>query len=128
MSEFLSTELGKWVGILFSVLAGALAQTLMKAGTRAVGPFGETPFFQYVLKLLTTPLIIGAIIAYGVGVIVYMFMLSRVDLSVLYPIMTALGLIIATLISAALFQEQVSVLRLAGIAVVIFGVFLVARS
>lgn len=128
MSEFLSTTAGKWIGILFAVMTGAVAQTMMKAGTHLVGAFGNTPFFEYVVKLLTTPLILVAIVSYGVGVIFYMFMLSRLDLSFLYPIMTALGLIMATLISAAIFHEEISLLRLGGIAIVILGVFLIARS
>jgi len=69
-----------------------------------------------------------AIMAYGFGVIFYMFMLSRLDLSYLYPMMTALGLVLATLISAFIFQEQISLLRLGGIVVVILGVFMVGQS
>jgi multidrug transporter EmrE-like cation transporter len=61
-------------------------------------------------------------------VIFYMFMLSRLDLSYLYPMMTALGLVLATLISSFVFQEQVSLLRLGGIVVVILGIFMVGRS
>jgi multidrug transporter EmrE-like cation transporter len=128
MSEFLATTAGKWVGIAIAVLTGGVAQTLMKTGVRQVGSFGDTPFFGYVLNLLTTPVIWGAIISYGLGVIFYMFLLSQNDLSFLYPVMTALGLVLVTIISAALFQEQISVLRLAGIVVVILGVFLVSRS
>jgi multidrug transporter EmrE-like cation transporter len=57
-----------------------------------------------------------------------MFMLSRLDLSFLYPIMTALGLALATLVSAWIFQERISLIRLAGILVVMMGVFLVSQS
>ena len=128
MSAFLSTSLGKWTGIIISVLTGAFAQTMMKSGTSQLGMFGDTPFFQYLFKLLTSPLILLAIASYGLGVIFYMFMLSRLDLSLLYPVMTALGLVLATLISALFFHEQISLTRLSGIAVVIIGVFLISKS
>ena len=127
MSAFLNTPLGKWAGIVIAVLTGAFAQTMMKLGTRQLGAFGETPFFTYLIKLLTTPLILFAIASYGFGVIFYMFMLSRLDLSFLYPVMTALGLILATAISATLLREKVSVVRLGGIALMVAGVFLVSR-
>jgi multidrug transporter EmrE-like cation transporter len=128
MSAFLNTPLGKWTGIVIAVLTGSVAQTMMKFGTRQVGAFGDMPFFQYLLKLLFSPLILLAIASYGLGVIFYMFMLSRLDLSFLYPVMTALGLVLATIVSAVILKEQVSLIRLGGIALMVGGVFLVSRT
>lgn len=128
MSAFLNTPLGKWTGIVIAVLTGSVAQTMMKFGTRQVGAFGDMPFFQYLLKLLFSPLILLAIASYGLGVIFYMFMLSRLDLSFLYPVMTALGLVLATIVSAVILKEQVSLVRLGGIALMVGGVFLVSRT
>jgi drug/metabolite transporter (DMT)-like permease len=42
--------------------------------------------------------------------------------------MVALGLVLATLISSFILHEQISLLRLGGIAVVILGVFMVGQS
>ena len=128
MSAFLSTPLGKWTGIMIAVITGAFAQTMMKLGTRQLGAFGDVPFSQYLFKLMLSPVILLAIASYGLGVIFYMFMLSRLDLSFLYPVMTALGLIIATLVSSTLFHEQISLTRLSGIAVVIIGVFSISKD
>lgn len=128
MSAFLNTPLGKWTGIVVAVLTGAFAQTMMKFGTRQVGAFGDTPFLQYLLKLLFSPLILFAIASYGLGVVFYMFMLSRLDLSFLYPVMTALGLMFATIVSAVILREHISLVRLAGIALMVGGVLLVSRT
>jgi multidrug transporter EmrE-like cation transporter len=100
----------------------------MKLGTRQVGSFGGVPFFQYLFRLLTTPLILFAIASYGFGVVFYMFMLSRLDLSFIYPVMTALGLVFTSIISAAILEEQLSLLRLGGIVLMVGGVFLVSQS
>jgi multidrug transporter EmrE-like cation transporter len=128
LSAFLNTSLGKWTGIVIAVLTGSFAQTMMKLGVRRLGAFGETPFFVYLFKLLTAPLVMLAIASYGFGVIFYMFMLSRLNLSYLYPVMTALGLILTTVISATLLGEHVSPLRLGGIVLMVLGVFAVSRS
>jgi multidrug transporter EmrE-like cation transporter len=128
MAAFLSTPLGQWTSIIVAVLTGAFAQTMMKFGTDRVGEFGETPVLEYVLRLLTNPFIILAILAYGLGVIFYMIMLSRLDLSFLYPVMVALGLVLATLVSAFIFNEQISLVRLGGIGMVVVGVFMLAAS
>ncbi len=128
MATFLDTPLGQWTGILIAVLTGGVAQTMMKLGTDRVGKFGETPALEYLLRLLTHPFVLLAILAYGFGVIFYMFLLSRLDLSYLYPAMVALGLVLATLISATILGEHISLVRLSGIVVVIAGVFLVGKS
>jgi len=128
MSAFLGTPLGKWAGIVVAVLTGAFAQTMMKTGTTRLGAFGDTPFFEYLIKLLLSPYILLAIASYGLGVIFYMLMLSRLNLSFLYPVMTALGLILATIVSATLFQEQISLLRIGGIALMIASVVLVSKG
>lgn len=128
MGAFLSTPLGQWTGILVAVATGAIAQTMMKLGTQRVGRFGETPVVDYVVRLITHPFVILAILAYGFGVIFYMLMLSRLDLSFLYPVMVALGLVLATMVSSFIFQEQISLVRLGGIGVVILGVLMLAQS
>ncbi len=128
MAAFLSTSLGQWTGIFVAVLTGAIAQTMMKFGTDRVGEFGETPVLEYLFRLLTNPFVLLAILSYGFGVIFYMLMLSRLDLSYLYPMMVALGLVLATLVSSLVFGEHISLLRIGGIAVVILGVFLLSQS
>jgi multidrug transporter EmrE-like cation transporter len=128
MAAFLSTSLGQWTGIIIAVLTGGFAQTMMKLGTQRVGKFGETPALEYLFRLLTHPFVLLAILAYGLGVIFYMFMLSRLDLSYLYPVMTALGLVLATCVSSFILGEQISLLRLGGIGVVVLGVFMLSQS
>jgi len=128
MSAFLDTPVGTWTGIVISVLTGAFAQTMMKLGTRRVGAFGDVPFLGYLTRLLLSPWILLAIASYGFGVVFYMFMLSRLDLSFLYPVMTALGLVLTTVVSALVFHEHISMVRLGGIVVMVVGVFLVSRS
>jgi multidrug transporter EmrE-like cation transporter len=128
MAAFLSTSLGQWTGILIAVLSGTFAQTMMKFGTDRVGRFGETPVLEYLIRLMTNPFVILSILSYGFGVIFYMIMLSRLDLSYLFPLNAALGLLMATLVSFLIFGEHISLLRFGGIVVIILGVFMLAQS
>ncbi len=128
MATFLSTPLGQWTGIVTSVLIGGFAQTMMKLGTKKIGEFGDTPALDYLLRLMTSPFILLAVAAYGLAVILYMLILSRTDLSYLYPVMTALGLVLSSLISAFIFGEHISPMRMGSIAVVIAGVLMLSRS
>jgi multidrug transporter EmrE-like cation transporter len=62
-----------------------------------------------------------------VSVVVWIMALSRVEVSIAYP-MLSVGYVVNAAAAWYLFGEQVTVMRLAGIGIIILGVFIVARS
>lgn len=115
--------------VLAGVLLNAAAQLLLKAGTNAVGPFefSTTNVVPVGMKLALEPHILGGIACYVVSVVVWILALSRVEVSVAYP-MLSIGYVVNAVAAYYLFGEAVSATRLAGIGVIVFGVFIVARS
>jgi multidrug transporter EmrE-like cation transporter len=106
-------------GFLFTgVLLNAGAQLLLKAGTNAA-PLG--------LRLAIEPHILGGLACYVVSVVVWVVALSRVPVSIAYP-MLSIGYVVNALAAWQLFGESLSPLRMGGIGVIIAGVFMVARS
>lgn len=115
--------------ILVGVLLNAAAQLLLKAGTNAVGTF-EFAIGNVVpvgLRLMLEPHIAGGIACYVVSVVVWIMALSRVEVSVAYP-MLSIGYIVNALAAWYLFGEAVTGIRFAGIGFIVVGVFLIARS
>jgi multidrug transporter EmrE-like cation transporter len=115
--------------VLTGVLLNAAAQLLLKAGTRAVGQF-EFSFANAVpvgSKLVTSLPILGGLACYVISVGVWIMALSRVEVSIAYP-MLSLGYVVNAFAAYWLFGEAVTPLRLLGIGVIILGVFIVARS
>jgi multidrug transporter EmrE-like cation transporter len=118
---------------LFCILAGvalnATAQLLLKAGTNAVGHFEFT--FANIIpigwRIATQLPIIGGLACYVLSVVVWIVGLSRVDVSIAYP-MLSLGYVVNAFAAWYLFGEVLSAQRLVGIGVILVGVFLVARS
>ena len=104
--------------ILVGVLLNAAAQLLLKAGTNAQ-PLG--------LGLAIEPHILGGLACYAVSVVVWVVALSKVPVSIAYP-MLSIGYVVNAIAAYYLFGESVSPMRMAGIGVIIVGVFLVARS
>jgi multidrug transporter EmrE-like cation transporter len=104
--------------LLCGVLLNAGAQLLLKAGTNAV-PLGP--------RLAVEPHILGGLACYAVSVVVWVVALSRVPVSVAYP-MLSIGYIVNALAAWYLFGEALPAMKLAGIGVIIVGVFMVARS
>jgi multidrug transporter EmrE-like cation transporter len=70
---------------------------------------------------------VGGLSCYVISVVVWIVALSRVEVSIAYP-MLSVGYVINALLAMWLFGEAVSVQRWIGIAVILVGVTLVARS
>jgi len=60
-------------------------------------------------------------------VVVWVVALSRVPVSIAYP-MLSIGYVVNAIAAWALLGETVTTMRMAGIAVIVVGVFMVARS
>ncbi|HVT36183.1 MAG TPA: transporter [Nevskiaceae bacterium] len=115
--------------VLAGVLLNAFAQLLLKAGTRNIGhfEFSLANVIPIGWKLATNLPIIGGLSCYVVSVVVWILALSRVEVSIAYP-MLSIGYVVNAALAYWLFGEAVTPLRMAGIAVIIVGVCLVARS
>ena len=114
--------------ILFGVLLNAVAQLLLKAGATASGPIANwSDMRQAAGALALHPAILGGLTCYVVSVVVWIVALSRVDVSIAYP-MLSIGYVVNAALAFWLFGEAVSVQRWLGIAVILVGVTLVART
>lgn len=115
--------------LMTGVLLNAAAQLLLKAGTNAVGRFEFTAanVLPVGMKLALEPHIAGGLACYVVSVAVWIVGLSRVPVSIAYP-MLSVGYIVNALAAWYLFGESLTAQKLVGIAFIVCGVFLVARS
>jgi len=114
---------------MLGVLLNAGAQLLLKAGTNRVGEFAFSAdnIVPIGIKLATSPPIVAGLACYVVSVAVWILALSRVPVSVAYP-MLSVGYIVNAVGAWLLFGESITAQKLVGIAFIIVGVYLVARS
>lgn len=115
--------------ILTGVLLNAAAQLLLKAGTNAVGHFAFQldNLIPIGLKLAFEPHIMGGMACYAVSLVVWIMALSRVPVSMAYP-MLSIGYVVNAFIAWQWFGEPLAPQKLMGIGCIIVGVWLVARS
>lgn len=115
--------------LLAGVLLNAGAQLLLKAGTNAIGSFEYSAenIAPIGLRIVTEPHILGGLACYVVSVVVWILALSRVEVSMAYP-MLSIGYVVNALAAWWLFGESLTAMRLVGIGFIIVGVTLVARS
>ena len=115
--------------ILGAVMLGVVGQLSMKQGmmkarmdTSAVGSLVTS-----LGKALLEPFVTAGFLLYGISALAWLVVLSRVELSFAYP-MVSVGYIAVVILSRFIFHEQVSVIRLVGTFVICLGVFLISRS
>ena len=117
------------VMLLTGVLLNAGAQLLLKAGTNAVGhfEFAAANIVPIGWRLATEPHIMGGMACYVLSLAVWIVGLSRVPVSVAYP-MLSIGYVVNVLAAWWLFGESITPMKIAGIGFIIVGVWLIART
>lgn len=115
--------------IMLGVLLNAGAQLLLKEGMRRIGyfEFAWVNVLPIGLQVAGNPFVLAGLFAYVVSVGVWLLVLSRVEVSLAYP-MLSVGYIVNAVAGYYLFQENLSLTRITGILIIIAGVYLVTRS
>ena len=115
--------------ILIGVVLNACAQLLLKAGADRVGEV-EIQLQSMVLagkELAFSAPVIGALACYVLSVMAWILALTRVEVSVAYP-MLSIGYVLNAFAAWLLFGEALTAMRLTGIVVIVVGVWMVASS
>jgi drug/metabolite transporter (DMT)-like permease len=114
------------IGILLIAIAlGAAGQIFLKVGVNTLGD--KPPPLQIIKSIVTVPAVFLGFFCYATSSLFYLVALSKLDLSYAYP-MIALSYVAVVLLSWQYLGENVSALRIAGLAVIIVGVVLVGLS
>ncbi len=115
--------------ILLGVLLNAAAQLLLKSGMNQIGhfDFSMNNLVPIGFKVMGNAPIISGLTMYVFSVVVWLLVLSRVQVSYAYP-MLSIGYVVNALAAYYLFDEPLSSMRVLGIFVIIAGVYLVAKS
>jgi len=116
------------MAIIVAVIIGVVAQLIIKRGLNAMTTLdlSKNILSSYV-TIFTSPLIIFGIAIYFASILLWLYALTIVELSYAYPFL-ALSYIFVILGSWYFLGEAVSMLRLVGVLIIVFGVLVVARS
>jgi len=113
--------------ILVNILLSVGGQLLLKAGMNRVGSFQFTSLVPFFKQVFLSYYIWGGLVLYGLGMVVWLVLLSKVDLSFAYP-MLSLGYILILFTSWYFLGEQVTFYRSLGVFLIILGVFAIFKG
>lgn len=117
----------KFAYLLLVVIIAVLGQVSLKKGLAGIGEVNIVDFLGNLLKVITDPFVIIAFCCYGIGLFFYLFLLSRYDLSNIYPITSGMTLAAIALFSALIFKEPLLWNRLIGITLIVAGIYFIER-
>jgi multidrug transporter EmrE-like cation transporter len=110
------------VYLVLAVVLNALANVLIKEGAARLGDLGDGHLVQ---RVLGNPFLLLGLLLFALNVVFYLAALTRLNLSVAYPVMVAGGLVIVVLGSAVWLRETVTALQWGGIGLLALGILLV---
>jgi multidrug transporter EmrE-like cation transporter len=117
-------------GLIFvGVMLNVTAQILIKAGTNSIGyfEFSRSNLLPVGIRLATEPHIVGAIACYALSVVIWILALSRVQVSIAYPLLS-MGYVVNAAAAWWFFNESINPAKIAGIGIIILGVIFISRS
>lgn len=112
------------------MLLNSAAQLMLKAGAKALGVVSMgsgASLAAAAWSAATQPWIVLGLVCYFVSAGLWIVALTRVDVTIAYP-MLSMGYVIAALLAWQFFGEPLTISRMLGIAIILAGVVVLGRS
>jgi multidrug transporter EmrE-like cation transporter len=115
--------------IMLGVLLNAAAQVFLKEGMRRIGHFEFVwaNIMPITAQVAGNVFILSGLLCYVISVAVWLLVLSRVEVSFAYPLLSV-GYIVNAVAGYYLFHENLSITRITGILIICVGVYFVTKS
>ena len=115
--------MGHWTLILIAAGANVALNLLLRAGGRALD---TSSLRQLLISIVSSPWMWLAVLSAGVLLTAFVAAVREHSLSLTYTAVTALAMVALTAIGAALQHDQMSLMRVAGLMLIVAGLVLTA--
>jgi drug/metabolite transporter (DMT)-like permease len=115
--------------ILLTVCISVTAQTMLKTGMNQIGKLEISELslvLPMIIRMGTNIFVILGLSLYVAGTFFWLVLLSRLDLSFLYPF-GALQYLLIFIVSYFLLGEEIKLARIIGVFVVMLGIFIIGK-
>ena len=117
-----------WGLVVLAALMDVAGIIVIKLRLNFLGPVKYDSFFNvitYCLKIISTHASFIAAIVIFISPVIYAFALSRMNLSIAYPLIIGFSAIFLLILSYIILNESITVNNFIGILLILFGIFLV---
>ncbi len=111
--------------ILISVCLAAIGQLFLKKGAMSLDDSFGNGIFNTISSIFLNFYLVCGLALYGIGSIIWIAVLSKVDLSYAYP-MVSISYVIVALLAILLFNEKIFLVHWVGMSFIVIGVMLIS--
>jgi len=120
------------VALTVALVLNATANLMIRAGARGIAAkwSAETavPLSAALKAGMVNPWIISGVVCFALNLAAYSYALTKLPVSMAYPIMVSVGYAIIVCGAAVWFSERLSAWQLVGVGVILAGVWIVASG
>jgi multidrug transporter EmrE-like cation transporter len=118
-----------WISAIISIILLAAGQSLLKYGLMRAGGvnFGGGEIMRGMRIMLTSPYIMIGFAAYGFSALLWLDVLSKLEISIAFPLVS-ITYVITLFVGKFVFGDVITWSRVLGVTIIIVGVIFVARS
>jgi multidrug transporter EmrE-like cation transporter len=115
--------------ILLSIVMSSTAHVLLKKGmmTHASNGISSDGVFSLVWVVVTNVWVMGGMFLHVSALVIWLLALSKVDISFAYPFL-ALGYVLVSAMAWLWLGEELSQMRIIGMAVIVIGILILAKA
>jgi multidrug transporter EmrE-like cation transporter len=114
--------------MIFVVTFNVCGHVFLKAGMNQLGAINPENLITNFSKIFANFSILFGLFCYVTSVAGYMVLLSRIDISIAYPVVTSLAYGAIILVSFFIFKEPFSAIKWVGLGLILGGVLLVGMK
>ena len=114
--------------LALAIITNAGANIVLKIGMNKAGNININSLTDIFEKFVSNVFVWLGVLLFAIALLSYSYVLTKLQLSIAYPIMTSVGFLIVILISLLYLGEKLSLLQIGGIGLITLGVWLVSSS
>lgn len=112
--------------LIVALILNASGNILLKMGASGMDKvLKDTGMLEKIILLIKNPYLLSGFLFFCLNLIFYFLALTKIKLSIAYPVMTAGGLLIISMMSIMVFKESLSFIQIFGLVLLAFGIVLV---
>lgn len=116
----------KYLFLILALLLNTSANILMKISANKINTIEISHPKDVIIAIIKLPTLIIAVILFALNILFYILALTKINISIAYPIMTSVGFLIISIFSTFYLKESLTLLQIIGIILIAIGITLIA--
>ena len=114
----------RYIVLSVAIVVNVGAQLSLRFGMRSININKNSKLFNTLFEVIKNWYVWQGLVLYGIGFSLYLYILSKFEVSFIYPVLTASIFIFLLTFSSLILNEPITFKKVLGISVIILGIFI----